>query len=393
MEIPERTAGRSVEAHTSSEMLLESGGEPGTTRHYHPEWREARFLDALDPKGLVPPEGGLYSNEPWDGANLARHVRPVRRAVWLAALALRVRRVWGLGAAVAAVSDAWLACRLWRRSRRDKSCGVIAYERASLLFLLLRSWWPTRGRVVWVELYLYRCSVLKGRLLRRAAKAADACVVWSRRSARGYAHELGLPVERFVVIPYQANHSKEPAEEPLPRGDYVFAGGDSERDYKTLLQAVEGLNTPVLLCTSNPALAAGEVPGNVVVVQAREPHFRRLMARARLVVVPLLGSRIRGAGEGTLLNAMWHRVAVICADDVSAPEYIEPGVDGLVVPPGDAPALRDAIRSLWDDPEKARRMGLKGRAKVESSHSHDLFCDRMVKLASVLAQGGSLPEN
>ncbi|HEY1206705.1 MAG: glycosyltransferase family 4 protein [Bryobacteraceae bacterium] len=377
----------------SSETQQLPSGQPETMRSYHPEWREVRLLDSLDLEGLVPPEGGLYSNQSWDDSKFAQQVQQVRRTAWLAAVAQRVRRLWLLGAAAAAASDVWLAWRLWRLSRRERSCGLIAYERASLLFLILRSWLPTRGRVVWMDLHLYPSSALKRRLLRRAAGAAEACVVWSRRSGLGYANELSLPVERFVVIPYQVNHSKDPEEEQLLRGDYVFAGGDSERDYKTLFQAVEGLDIAVVLSTTDPALTAGDVPRNVVVVQAREPHFRRLLAGARLVVVPLVGRRIRGGGEGTFLNAMWHRLAVVCADDVAAPEYFENGVDGLVVPPGDVDALRAAIRSLWDDPEKARRMGLKARAKVESCHSHDLFCERLVKLGSLLARGGNLPES
>jgi hypothetical protein len=376
----------------SSEKRREGSWEPEAARSYHPEWREVQLLDTLDLEGLVPPEGGLYSNLPWDDTPFVQCVQHVRRSAWLTALAQRVGRRSAIGKALTVASDVGLAWRLWRRSGREKSCGLVEHERATLLFLILRSWLPRRGRVVLFGPHLQPCSALRRRLVRRAVGSADACVVWSRRSGVAYANELGLAGERFVVVPFKANHSKEPEEGQVLRGDYVFAGGDSERDYRTLFQAVEGLNIPVVVSTMDPALTAGCVPANVIVVQAREPHFRRLMAGARLVVVPLTGRRMRGAGEGTFLNAMWHRLAVVCADDVSAPEYIENGVDGVVVPPEDVDALRTAIRSLWDDPEKARRMGLKGRAKVESSHCHDLFCERLVKLGSVLARDGKLPE-
>lgn len=376
----------------SSEKPHEGSCEPEVTRSYHPEWREVRLLDTLDLEGLAPPAGGLYSNLSWEDTPFVRHVRHVKRSAWLTALAQRVGRRSAIGEALTIASDVGLAWRLWRLSRREESCGLVEYDRATLLFLILRSWLPARGRVALFGFYLRPGSALRRRLLRRAVGSAEACVVWSRRSGLGYANKLGLAAERFVVIPYKANHSKDPEEEQVLRGDYVFAGGDSERDYKTLFQAVEGLSIPVVVSTMNPALTAGRVPGNVIVVQALEPHYRRLMAGARVVVIPLAARRIRGAGEASLLNAMWHRLAVVCADDVSAPEYIENGVDGVVVPPEDADALRAAIRSLWDDPEKARRMGLKGRAKVESSHCHDLFCERLVKLGSVLARDGKLPE-
>jgi glycosyltransferase involved in cell wall biosynthesis len=41
------------------------------------------------------------------------------------------------------------------------------------------------------------------------------------------------------------------------------------------------------------------------------------------------------------------------------------GRTGLVVPPGDVPALRQAIGRLLDDPELSERLGRQGRERVE----------------------------
>ena len=38
---------------------------------------------------------------------------------------------------------------------------------------------------------------------------------------------------------------------------------------------------------------------------------------------------------------------------------------GVVVPPGDGEALAAALRSLADDPERARALGIAGRAYAE----------------------------
>jgi starch synthase len=48
---------------------------------------------------------------------------------------------------------------------------------------------------------------------------------------------------------------------------------------------------------------------------------------------------------------------------------IEPGVDGLVVPPNDADVLADAISSLVDDPERAAEMGRAGREKALGTYA------------------------
>jgi glycosyltransferase involved in cell wall biosynthesis len=45
---------------------------------------------------------------------------------------------------------------------------------------------------------------------------------------------------------------------------------------------------------------------------------------------------------------------------------VEDGVNGLLVPPADAAALARAIRTLLEDPERAREMGRHGQQKVRA---------------------------
>jgi len=355
----------------------------------HSSWHEARFLDALELEGLLPPSGPLYSAESWEDTPFSSLVEHVRRGRIAAAIARRVGQ-WPLAGALArALCDLGLAGRLLVRSRKPGSVALVLQERAVLWFALLRSLFGTRGKIVLFAYYLHPSSGIRKKLLRRAFRSADVCAMLSREMGERYSRELELPAEHFVMIPYKSNHSLLPSEAPLFLGDYVFSGGNSERDYRTLFQAVEGLEIPVLVSTTDPAWTrGGQIPRNVVLIQAQEPHYRRLMAAARLVVVPLTANRLRGAGEASFLNAMWHGRPVICADDVSAPEYIENGVDGIVVPPADPSVLRDAILMVWGDREKAEALGRAGRAKVESGHTHDLYCERMVKLGCILSREG-----
>ena len=46
------------------------------------------------------------------------------------------------------------------------------------------------------------------------------------------------------------------------------------------------------------------------------------------------------------------------------PDIFEDGVNGLLVPPGDPPALADAIERLLDDPDQRRSMGETNRRKA-----------------------------
>ncbi|MDU8910817.1 glycosyltransferase [Aestuariicoccus sp. MJ-SS9] len=65
-----------------------------------------------------------------------------------------------------------------------------------------------------------------------------------------------------------------------------------------------------------------------------------------------------------LMEAMAAGVPVVTTRIAGIPELVEHGESGLLVAPGDAEALRDALQDLLDDPERRRDMGARGRARV-----------------------------
>src|SRR5690606_15055908 len=72
-------------------------------------------------------------------------------------------------------------------------------------------------------------------------------------------------------------------------------------------------------------------------------------------------SRWRENTPFVVLEAHAAGIPVVASDVPGIAEIVRPGVDGLLVPPGDPVALREALRSLAVDP--ARRAALTGRAR------------------------------
>jgi glycosyltransferase involved in cell wall biosynthesis len=86
----------------------------------------------------------------------------------------------------------------------------------------------------------------------------------------------------------------------------------------------------------------------------------RLIEDAAIVVVPSLGE-----GFGMVaLEAMERARPVIASSVGGLPEIVANGETGLVVPPGDAAALAEALVTLASDLERSARMGLAGRARA-----------------------------
>jgi glycosyltransferase involved in cell wall biosynthesis len=70
-----------------------------------------------------------------------------------------------------------------------------------------------------------------------------------------------------------------------------------------------------------------------------------------------------------LIEAMAAGKAVVATTVGSVPRLIESGHNGLLVPPGDAPALAAALLSLLGDPESCTRLGTRARETAHRSYS------------------------
>ena len=117
------------------------------------------------------------------------------------------------------------------------------------------------------------------------------------------------------------------------------------RDYGPLLQAAPELESSVVLAVRDPDRLPS-LPPNVRADRVPHIRFLTLMQEARIVVVPLQAGVRRSAGQQTYLNAMALGKVVIVTDSPGACDYVTHEVDGLVVPPGDASALAEAVERL-----------------------------------------------
>jgi glycosyltransferase involved in cell wall biosynthesis len=230
-----------------------------------------------------------------------------------------------------------------------------------------------------------------GLRLARAAHAAVRLVdgdhvtycVFSEEEGRNLARAFRIPPERIEVV--RACHTLwHRAHEEHPLGDYVFAGGNSLRDWDTLLAAADGLGRPVRLATTNDL---GRVPGNVRAGPVEPAEFDDLLVGAGVVVVPMRRAP-RSAGLIVYLNAMAAGKPVIVSDTAGVREYVEHEVTGLVVPPGDPRALREAIDWALDPANRERvdAMRARGRELAIERYSPSGYWARLREVAERAAR-------
>lgn len=196
-----------------------------------------------------------------------------------------------------------------------------------------------------------------------------------------------IAIERFGVSPEKIILLKRGIDQLFwsPRkveSDMICSVGMEARDYPTLVDALRQLKIPC-------HIAAGASRGDIfktierlheikdipewVTVGPKKPNdLRSLYARSRFSVISLIPTDSDN-GLTTILESMAMGKPVICTRVEGQVDIIQEGVTGIYVPQGDPDAMRDAIQSLWDDPERCERMGKAARAFIVENHNMEQF--------------------
>lgn len=222
----------------------------------------------------------------------------------------------------------------------------------------------------------YPRSPLKKVLVRLSMQAVDRLLVWAPTVVERYHSVYGIPKHKMLAIPFHhtlAGYQFEPSQ-----GNYVFSGGNSARDYTTLLRAIHDLDIPFVVCTSLNMLE--NIPVHMSVRTVTPGEFRQLMAQARFVVLPLDMTDLRTTGQQSYLNAMAMGKLVIVTDTVDAPFHIENGVTGILTPSRDVDALREAIIWAWQNPGEVERIGHQAK-EVAAPMDTEWWCKQVLEVA------------
>lgn len=194
----------------------------------------------------------------------------------------------------------------------------------------------------------------------------------------GYIRHFGIDPQRVSYLPSKPNIRYRYEYQVGPDGEYVLCFGRSERDYDTFFQAMEKLpELPAVIPPPNFAALkrhaarftydVNRLPANVRIVEddGSVVSLIHIIEKARLVVLPIVASRIAPSGIGTYLNAMLMGKCVITSEGVATSDVLLDG-EALLVPPEDPEALAAMIRRAWDDDKLRKRTAEAGRLYSEA---------------------------
>ena len=131
-----------------------------------------------------------------------------------------------------------------------------------------------------------------------------------------------------------------------PEVRIVFAGDGPERGAWEALAVELGIRDRVEfmgICRNMPAVYASF---DIVVLPSLDEAMPMCLIEAMAAGKPVIGTNVGGV-----------------------PNLVAPGVTGLLLPPGDALALRTALERLLEDPGLAHRLGVNGAARAAEAFS------------------------
>lgn len=221
-------------------------------------------------------------------------------------------------------------------------------------------------------------------------QAADLVIVLGTAWRRYLVERLGLPEDKVVIL---RNAVPGPASlAPRPEGGpcrILFLGVVGRR--KGVDELLAALAAPALEGLAWQATIAGN--GEVERYRARaealglgdrvrfagwvdEAGTRALLAEADLFTLP---SRNEGLPMA-IIEAMAYGLPVVATPVGAITDAVREGETGLLVPPGDAPALAQALARLVGDPGLRRQLGAAGRAAYLAELEIGAFNDRLERL-------------
>lgn len=256
------------------------------------------------------------------------------------------------------------------------------------------------GRRAGFKLLVY--AMLDALLVRKAGRVvAVSPRISDQLSALGIKRDIlsvidnGVDFNRFTSLP-----AKDGAGRLLGIGDDAYVVGTvgaltEEKGHRYLLQAVHNLRKSIpgiicLLVGDGPERARLESIArelwmeDAVVFAGKRDDVPSILPRFDLFVLPSLSEGLPMA----LLEAQAARVPVIATGVGAISTVIQNGVTGLVVPPGDAQSLAEAVMRSHGEPDKARDRALKGYERVKEYYSAETMALEYLELYKGLIRSG-----
>lgn len=236
---------------------------------------------------------------------------------------------------------------------------------------------------------------LRGRLFFRWIKKVDAVVSVCKQSSLELLNG-GFPEESIVEIPNGVDlHTFVPrSPRSRPEGTTITFVGRLDR-YKGVGFLLEAFKRVLARISTARLVIVGTGPDETLLKKTvarlqmqRSVHFKgrqedvgAVLTDTDIFVLPTLSEGM----SNVLLEAMSCGLPVVATSVGGNCDLIRHRQNGILVPPGDVPALSEALMEMLDNTALAQQLGDEARKTVQDHYSLECITDRYLNLYNRLA--------
>ncbi len=259
---------------------------------------------------------------------------------------------------------------LWPRQLRPK------------IYLLGCMWEPNPGIRSWIEKFI----------LKLADRSITRYIVQSTDELTVFPRQWGVPAEKVRFCPFFytiKEHELPQDQQSIPasisrqdfQNGYVFAGGNSMRDYESLVIAARLLPNLTFVFATSLLDGHADLSPNIIHRQVSHLEFMRLMYYSTATVVPLKAGLHRAAGQQTYLNAMYLGKPTIITDSLAVRDHVRDWETAIIVD-GTPESYVHALEWIFNPVNCAavERLSQAGRKDVTERFSFERHVDRVLEI-------------
>ena len=218
------------------------------------------------------------------------------------------------------------------------SLFVIGWHVIPILLLIKMGWLPKPKFLVSLGCFVHSQKVRQiiNAIFRRTKFPGLRFVAFSQRELKSLVEGAGVPESSVLFHLWRQDLNGRPDPEEIQAGDYIFSGGYSNRDYELLVSVLKETGIPAVIVASKmnniPDVTGSDIR---VYRELGEAEFEKLLAKSRLVVLPLKESG-EACGQSVLLRVLRNHKPLVITRHESVEGYLGTGYPGFVQPSNSA---------------------------------------------------------
>lgn len=247
-----------------------------------------------------------------------------------------------------------------------------------------------RPKLIWVSFAPTPKSsgltgLIRELILKYAIKGNDLLICHARTLVDSLHNRFPEFRDKIVFVPWgipQRAIDKRLAAAKQPDEGYIFSGGRTNRDFDTVMEALQHLNIPAKLELDNQTKLQSHVSDQIEIYRDLPTNqFFNMMGGSKAVVISLENPSV-ASGLMVMRDAQLMKKPVVISNTAGMSDYIKDGEDGLLFNHKDPEDLKKKLEKLLNDKELYNHLTEKGFRSAQSFHDGTAFAGDLFRTFS-----------